>query len=168
MSARRGKRAEALQPLSRDHLRALLTAKALSEAGDVDEARARFLEFWRQDGAHHFRIEEEVLLPHWALHVDVDREAVRRMLEEHLEIRSHALRLAAGDGSLQELHRLGRLLHDHVRFEERQLFPAIEDSLDADQLASLVPAVLEAEAAPSGLPGAEPPAAGPQTEAETR
>jgi hemerythrin-like domain-containing protein len=50
-----------------------------------------------------------------------------------------------GETTLEDLHALGDLLHDHVRFEERQLFPAIEDSLNAEQLAKLVPAVEEAE-----------------------
>jgi hypothetical protein len=67
------------------------------------------------------------------------------MLEEHLEIRRQALLVEEGRCSLEELHQLGKLLHDHVRFEERRLFPAIEDSLDAEQLARLLPAVLEAE-----------------------
>lgn len=142
---RRGKRAEALQPLSRDHLVALLAAKALKEADEEEPARARFLEFWDPDGAHHFRVEEEVLLPHWALFAEVDAGAVGRMLDEHLRIRREALRLAAGEGDLEELRRLGHLLHDHVRFEERQLFPMIEDALSEDQLARLVPAVLAAE-----------------------
>lgn len=139
------KRAEALRPLSRDHLIALQAAKALREAEDADRARAGFLDFWRHHGSHHFRVEEEVLLPWWARYADVDRVGVSRMLEEHLEIRRQALRLQEGGGSLDELQDLGRLLHDHVRFEERELFPAIEDSLSAEQLAELVPAVLEAE-----------------------
>lgn len=139
------KRAEALQPLSRDHLKALLAAKALREAGDADAARVAFLDFWRDLGAHHFRVEEEVLLPQWALYAEVDREAVERMLGEHLAIRREALRLVAGEGSLEELHALGDLLHDHVRFEERRLFPAVEESLSEEQLAKLVPAVEEAE-----------------------
>ncbi|MGN6257695.1 MAG: hemerythrin domain-containing protein [Solirubrobacterales bacterium] len=140
------KRAEALQPLSRDHLKALLAAKALREATEPDAARIAFLDFWRDHGAHHFRVEEEVLLPQWALYAEVDRPMVDRMLEEHLRIRREALRLVAGEGTLDDLHALGDLLHDHVRFEERQLFPAIEDSLSDEQLARLVPAVLEAEA----------------------
>lgn len=139
------KRAEALQPLSRDHLQALLAAKALREATDADAARAAFLDFWHDHGAHHFRVEEEVLLPWWARYAPVERELVNRMLEEHLEIRRQALRLDDDGLPLEELRELGRLLHDHVRFEERQLFPAIEDSLDAEQLAKLVPAVAEAE-----------------------
>jgi hemerythrin-like domain-containing protein len=139
------KRVKALQPLSRDHLKALLAAKALRDAGDADEARLAFLDFWRGHGKHHFRVEEEVLLPWWARYAEVDRVGVGRMLEEHLEIRRQALRLQEGRCSLEELHQLGKLLHDHVRFEERRLFPAIEDSLDAEQLAQLLPAVLEAE-----------------------
>lgn len=140
------KRAEALQPLSRDHLKALLTAKALREATEVGAARTAFLDFWRDHGAHHFRVEEEVLLPQWALYAEVDRPGVQRMLEEHLAIRREALRLVTGEGSLEDLRALGDLLHDHVRFEERALFPAIEGSLSAEQIARLVPAVEEAEA----------------------
>jgi hemerythrin-like domain-containing protein len=141
----RGKRAEALQPLSRDHLKALPAAKALREAEDAGAARVAFLDFWREHGAHHFRVEEEVLLPRWALYAEVDRPGVDRMLGEHLAIRREALRLEMGEGSLEDLRGLGDLLHDHVRFEERRLFPAIEDSLNEEELARLVPAVEEAE-----------------------
>ena len=145
MSARRGKRADALQPLSRDHLKALLTAKELREAEDANSASAGFLEFWKEHGAGHFRVEEEVLLPWWALFAEIDEEGVRRMLAEHLAIRRQALHLEEAEGTLEELRALGDLLHDHVRFEERVLFPAIEDSLSPDQMARLVPAVLAAE-----------------------
>ncbi|HET7589606.1 MAG TPA: hemerythrin domain-containing protein [Solirubrobacterales bacterium] len=144
------KRTEALQPLSRDHLKALLAAKALREADDVGAARVAYLDFWREHGAHHFRVEEEVLLPWWARYAPIDREGVIRMLEEHLEIRRRTLDLEAGESSADDLRALGELLHDHVRFEERQLFPAIEESLSPEQLAQLVPAVLEAEARPGG------------------
>lgn len=139
------KRADALQPLSRDHLRALLAAKALREAEDPAAARLVFLDFWRDHGAHHFRVEEEVLLPQWARWTEVDRPAVSRMLEEHLAIRREVLRLEAGEGEIDELRALGDLLHDHVRFEERQLFPAVEASLSDEQIARLVPAIIEAE-----------------------
>jgi hemerythrin-like domain-containing protein len=145
MAERSGKRAEALQPLSRDHLKALLTAKALKEATDPEDVRRRFLDFWHPDGGHHFRVEEEVLLPWWARYAEPDRPAIARMLEEHLEIRRQALRLADAEATLDDLHRLGHLLHDHVRFEERHLFPLIEESLTPEQLEQPIPAVLEAE-----------------------
>jgi hypothetical protein len=152
MGERRGKRAEALQPLSREHLGALLAAKELKDAADADAeaARGRFLEFWREDGRRHFRVEEEVLLPWWARYAEVDRPGVARMLDEHLAIRREALRLDAGEVGLEELHALGVLLHDHVRFEERELFPAIEDALGPERLSILVPVIEEAERAEGG------------------
>jgi hemerythrin-like domain-containing protein len=139
------KRAEALQPLSRDHLQALLAAKRLRSATDVSAASRDFLEFWEPEGKQHFRVEEEVLLPGWALHSPVDRLAVARMLEEHLAIRRHALRVAAAEASLEELRDLGQLLEGHVRFEERELFPMIEEALDPGSLRRLATAIERAE-----------------------
>ena len=123
------KRDEALQPLSREHLAALLVAKKLKEATTLAEATRTFLEFSQKDGRRHFRVEEEVLLPGWAMHAEVDRDGVRRMLDDHLVIRREALRLEAGEATLEEARELGKLLHDHVRFEERQLFPRAEADL---------------------------------------
>jgi hemerythrin-like domain-containing protein len=139
------KRAEALRPLSREHLAALLVAKKLREAGEVEAVSAAFLDFWRGDGKHHFRVEEEVLLPTWSAHAEVDRAGVTRMLEEHLAIRRQALRLETGGLPLEELRELGTLLHDHVRFEERELFPAVEAALDEESLARLEAAIEVAE-----------------------
>ena len=73
----------------------------------------------------------------------MDRDGVARMLEEHLAIRREALRLEAGATTLEEAQELGRLLHDHVRFEERQLFPMIERALSDDQLDRLGAALQE-------------------------
>lgn len=143
------KRAEALRPLSREHLVALLAAKKLREADDLEEAARAFLEFWHVHGRRHFRVEEEVLLPVWALHAEVDRDGVRRMLDEHLAIRREALLLEAGETTLEQAHELGRLLHDHVRFEERELFPRAEADLDARDLDRLAAAIAEAEGAAS-------------------
>lgn len=147
------KRAEALRPLSREHLAALTTAKALREADDVAGATHAFLAFWADDGRRHFRVEEEVLLPGWALAAEVDRDGVSRMLGEHLWIRRAALRLEGGEASLDEIHALGRLLHDHVRFEERTLFPLVEAALDADALARLAAQIERAEQEEAGPAG---------------
>jgi len=140
------KRAPALQPLSRDHLQALLAAKRLRSTTDAAAANRDFLAFWESEGQHHFRVEEEVLLPGWALHSAVDRVAVARMLDEHLTIRREALRAAAGEASVAELRDLGQLLNRHVRFEERELFPMIEAALDPDSLRRLAMAIERGEA----------------------
>ncbi len=141
------KRAEALRPLSREHLAALIAAKKLREAESPSAAGREFLDFWHGDGVRHFRVEEEVLLPSWAAHAEVDRDGARRMLDEHLTIRREALRLEAGEATLEEAQALGQLLHDHVRFEERQLFPMVEEALDAASLARLAAAIEAAERA---------------------
>lgn len=139
------KRAVALRPLSRDHLKALIAAKRLREATDPEEATRSFLEFWQPEGRHHFRVEEEVLLPGWALKAPVDRPAVARMLDDHLAIRREALRIEAGEASLEELRELGVRLEAHVRFEERELFPMIEAALDPVGLDRLAAAIEQAE-----------------------
>ncbi|MGH2893706.1 MAG: hemerythrin domain-containing protein [Solirubrobacteraceae bacterium] len=130
------KRADALQPLSRDHLKALLAAKRVLDAEDVVTAGAAFSQFWEAEQTH-FRLEEEILLPHWAACAEIDVTAVERMLADHLAIRADALRLAQGTLSLEDLHALGTRLHDHVRFEERRLFPMIEDALDSEAMDQL-------------------------------
>ena len=139
------KRSEALQPLSRDHHQALKAAIALKRA-DVDlDPTSRFLEFWDGEGQHHFRVEEEVLLPLWAEHGAHDHPAVVRVLTDHVDIRRRAMRIRSGRAGVEEMRELGQLLDDHVRFEERELFPLIENTLDENALEALTGAVLAAE-----------------------
>ena len=141
------KRSDALKPLSRDHHGALVVAQQLRRATEAEPARQSFLEFWHADGRKHFRVEEEVLLPVWALYGEVDRDAIGRMLDDHLWIRREALRAEqSADGvTLDELQELGERLAAHVRFEERELFGAIEANLDEEALSDLAVRVIEAE-----------------------
>jgi len=140
------KRAEALRSLSRDHHKALLVAQRLRRADNAAEATHAFLEFWKAHGQRHFRVEEEVLLPCWALLGDIDEHAASQLSSEHLSIRSAALAIESTAPSLGQLHELGALLAAHVRFEERRLFALIEEDLGDEQLSRLARAVSEAEA----------------------
>lgn len=142
------KRHVALQPLSRDHHVALVAAQRLrrATADDAPAARDAFLEFWREHGALHFRVEEDVLLPAFAAYGDPADERVVQMLIEHVRIRAAAAALAEGDPDLDAMHELGVALAQHVRLEEREVFPLIEETLPADAAAALVEAVLAAEA----------------------
>jgi hypothetical protein len=141
------KRHPALQALSRDHHQALVVAQRLRRAGadDAGEAQAAFLEFWGTEGELHFRVEEELLLPRFAAAGGADTAAVGRVLLDHAEVRLRALRLAGGPASAGALNELGELLAEHVHLEERELFPAIEHSLDHDQLRRLAADVIAAE-----------------------
>jgi Hemerythrin HHE cation binding domain len=86
------KRNEALQQLSRDHHRALEVALKLrrATAADALPARNRFMEFWREHGAVHLRVEEDVMLPAFARHGDPTGPEVVRVLTDHVEIRRRA------------------------------------------------------------------------------
>jgi hemerythrin-like domain-containing protein len=141
------KRAEALRALSRDHHQALAVALRLrrADAGGAAEAQGGFLEFWREHGSAHFAAEEEVLLPSFADHGDPEHPSVAEVLRQHAEIRIAALALGRREASAAELKELGELLDDHVRLEERTLFPLIEDALDDAQLSQLAEALAAAE-----------------------
>jgi hemerythrin-like domain-containing protein len=140
------KRSAELTPLSHDHHQALFVAQRLKRAEDAGEARNRFLDFWRSHGRDHFVIEEEILLPAWTIASgDADRAQAARVAAEHLEIRRAARALERELPDLEALRELGELLERHVRFEERELFPAIEAQLDAEQLAELGTEIERAE-----------------------
>jgi hemerythrin-like domain-containing protein len=141
------KRHPALQTLSRDHHQALVVAQQLRRAGDraASRTQAAFLEFWRNEGQLHFRVEEEVLLPRFAAAGGADSAATARVLVDHAEIRLRALRLQGGPASTAVLRELGELLAEHVRLEERDLFPAIEELLSDRELRRLAADVTAAE-----------------------
>jgi hemerythrin-like domain-containing protein len=148
------KRDEALAPLSRDHHQALARALKLKRADESSAAEALrdMIEFFDAHGALHFRVEEEVLLPGYVRDAGADPndERIVRVLTDHVWIRARiAVLREAGAPSAAELRELGQRLDDHVRHEERVLFPAIEQALSADQLAALGRAVEAAEAAAS-------------------
>ena len=141
-------RDESLPSLSRDHHHALAVASWLTRAGrsDAEAAANGFLEFWRDDGARHFRIEEELLLSDFARYADPTDERVVRVLTDHVEIRRRAADLeTAATADAEKVNELGELLEDHVHHEERVLFPMIEEALPAGALSELAARIEEAE-----------------------
>jgi hemerythrin-like domain-containing protein len=138
-----------LHPLSQHHHFALIQALEMRRAAEApEEKRAaavqrqadKFVRFWHKTGHVHFREEEEVLLPAYARHMRLDCDAeVMRMLADHAEIRAAVVdfekRLAAKTPiESEEIARVGKLLHDHVRLEENELFPRIEKALGEERL----------------------------------
>jgi hemerythrin-like domain-containing protein len=144
------KRDQSLTPLSRDHHQALHQALILKRADQSSAAEALrgMVEFFDAHGALHFRVEEEVLLPAYVRDGGADPadEAIARVLTDHVWFRARigALR-GARDARVEEVRELGVRLDDHVRHEERVLFPAIEAALSAEQLERLGREVAAAE-----------------------
>lgn len=132
------KRHPALAPLSRDHHHALVVAKQLRDATPqtIAETAGAFLDHWKSEEQLHFRIEEELLLPAYAAHGDLEHPAILRVLVDHVLIRRDARRLADG-APIQTLHDLGERLANHVMLEEHELFPLIEEVLSEPALQAL-------------------------------
>jgi hypothetical protein len=64
------------------------------------------------------------------MHGDPADDRVARMLVDHVRIRAQARRLEQdGAPPVEELHAVGTTLERHVRLEEREVFPLIEDAL---------------------------------------
>jgi hemerythrin-like domain-containing protein len=142
------KRSELLQALSRGHHQGLYVALQLKRATPTSagDARRAFIQFWQAEGRQHFRIEEEVLLPAYARHRPADEPAVVRVLTEHVDLRRQAAHLqGSGPPSLTDVHELGKRLEQHIRHEERVLFPAIETALPDAELSELAQALERAE-----------------------
>jgi hypothetical protein len=154
------KRDPALVRLSHDHHQALVVAQQLRRANiqTSDEARAAFLAFWDGHGRAHFWLEEEVLLPAYAAHGDSHHPVVAQVLCDHVAIRQRADALSRGPASTEaDLNELGVRLAEHVRLEERQLFPLIEEAMPHTSLAAVADAFEQAERATreSGQPASE-------------
>ncbi|MGO9788560.1 MAG: hemerythrin domain-containing protein [Solirubrobacteraceae bacterium] len=132
------KRHPALVPLSRDHHHVLVIAQQLRRATreNTAEATRAFLDHWETEEKQHFRLEEEVLLPAYAAHGDPGHPAVTRMLQDHILIRRDADRVAS-EPSLELLRDLGKRLADHVKLEEREVFPLIETTIPEPELEAL-------------------------------
>jgi hypothetical protein len=142
------KRHPALAELSRDHHQALVVARDLRRASPVQTGgpASAFLAFWAADCRDHFRLEEEILLPAYAVHGAPDHPTVLRMVVDHMIIRRDA-ELVAGGASAPELRRLGEALASHVRLEERHVFPLVEETLSVSELDRLGCRLAEAVAA---------------------
>ena len=89
------------------------------------------------------------MLPAYAGYGDPRHPLVLRILAEHVVIRHAADQLKGSESPLEALQELGVQLADHVRLEERELFPLIERVLPAAELERVAAALAEAES-PSG------------------
>jgi hypothetical protein len=127
---------------------ALFVAQRLrrASADTAPETRDAFMAFWRSHGRRYFRCEEEVLLPAYAEHGDPRHPLVARVLTDQVDMRWRAAQIERGpQNALPALKELGAQLAHHVRLEERELFPLIEQALEPAELERLAAALEEAE-----------------------
>lgn len=126
------KRHKALQPLSRDHHHGLLLSwkirSGFSKNIEFDRIKTYADWFFEHHLIPHFDLEEEYIFSI----LDVDNDMVKRALADHRRLK----RLFAETKDIEKsLHKIEEELEQHIRFEERILFPAIQEIATEEQLA---------------------------------
>jgi hemerythrin-like domain-containing protein len=133
------KRHPALQPFSREHLTGLFHAHQLMwlsngrARADLATTVANFKNAWEDEISLHFAEEERLFAD-----MPVTAESLTRLLQEHEAIRQLTASLFVAQPDDTELClRFGQMLTDHIRWEERQFYPEIEQALSDVALAAL-------------------------------
>ena len=112
-------------PLSKEHHEGLLFAWKIRQGlrnGTDHSLIAAFVQwFWTAELQEHFRKEEEVLVPR----LPQDNELVLQMLDEHQQLEA-LVRICGMVADEDIFEQLADGINNHIRFEERMLFPFAE------------------------------------------
>lgn len=132
------KRSEQLQGLSREHHHALRYALQLKKAVAGGRSREQICRFvatvTREHLLPHFALEESALLSRLKP-ADLEHAAIRQMLAEHKSIPVLAESLVQGEcADDEELLHFAGMLKQHVRLEENEVFPLLEELLSKREL----------------------------------
>lgn len=126
------KRHEALQPLSREHHHGLLLCwkirTGLSKSIAPERIKAYSDWFCENYLQTHFHNEEKLIFPI----LGEKNEMVKKALAEHRRL----MRLFADREEIEKsLNRIEEELERHIRFEERILFPKVQEAATSEQMA---------------------------------
>lgn len=128
------KRHPMLAPVSRDHHDALLLCwkikHGFSKGVEPTQMKMYADRFFTEHILPHFELEEQ-----WVFTIlDKNHELIQRALKEHRRLED----LFTGPHNTADaLKAISTELDDHIRFEERILFPAIEAVATTEQLKSI-------------------------------
>ncbi|MBX3117455.1 MAG: hemerythrin domain-containing protein [Fimbriimonadaceae bacterium] len=115
------KRHKVLQPFSRDHNVGLVLARHLIQ-NPKQETLAKCVQVWDDEMKNHFEEEELLLVPMASIAMSA------RLFKEHEDIRETIESARAGTLPEAKIRDLGKKLREHIRWEENELFPAVERS----------------------------------------
>lgn len=142
------KRTNQLQPLSRQHHLGLNISR---HAKECNHEPNEISEHWHKltsyinNMSHHFEIEDNLianaLQPHRNSIPDVAK-ALDTLDEQHIALHSLITETETetahpSNVTATQVKALGNLLYDHIRFEERELFPLVETYLTEEELDSI-------------------------------
>lgn len=138
------KRSNQLAPLSREHHETLLLAWKIRQGIRLNIESDRIVSYCSWFGENfmerHFS-EEEV---EFGKILHSEDPLLIRMRDEHRQIRLQLKNIAAIP-TPEQLELLAKMITDHVRFEERQLFNYIEEKATEEQLNALLQSHIQGE-----------------------
>ena len=131
------KRHKSLIFISHDHYHGLQLGQLIKKnapqlknlPNDIEGKKNYTINFYENDLLHHFYLEENIILP-----------AVKgrnELINEHREIEKTVESLKENTNIEDKLDKLGTLLQEHIRKEERILFEKIQKELSEEELQKL-------------------------------
>jgi hemerythrin-like domain-containing protein len=136
-----------LIPLSHQHQHALALCVQIDRTmqavtADMDALQAQIGTMFNLEIRRHFAAEEQALFPE-AQNFPELQPLIRELLAEHTALRDYFSRAQGRQLHADELRDFARLLSNHIRKEERQLFEGCQRLFPPEKLAA-VGAVLQA------------------------
>ena len=128
------KRNENLVKLSRDHHAGLLFCWKIRQGVKYHIETSRMIKyvkyFWDHHFASHFKEEEEFLFAPFR------DEEVQKALDDHQKIKTFVEKVGVSGMESEDdiLLELADTIDDHIRYEERVLFPHLQERLSEQQL----------------------------------
>jgi iron-sulfur cluster repair protein YtfE (RIC family) len=136
------KRHPSLYTLSHNHHQGLILAQQLKKGAPqykgmpstLDEKKEYTISFFNSELIKHFDDEEKILFPPVINRNSKVDELVKEIISEHRRMESLINDLKKNNDVVDLLDEFGRLLENHIRKEERVLFPKIEEILSEEEI----------------------------------
>ena len=131
------KRSDYIVSISREHHATLLFCWKLRQGVKTEIEPERIRKyigwFWETHLKPHFDTEERLLF------TESDKQMIKKALDEHLEIFNQAKQANPKDTATayQAFLKLADLVDQHTRYEERELFPWIENNFEESRLITI-------------------------------
>ena len=142
------KRSEHIIQLSREHHFSLLfcwkVRKGVKKGVSPERIIDYVLYFWKDHLLPHFS-EEDILFEH------IDDDLVQRAYDEHHIINNLVMTMGSTSDEEDKLDlaiKIVTLVDEHVRFEERELFPHLETAIEESELINIGKKLFEAQPEP--------------------
>jgi len=142
------KRHSALIPFSREHHNTLILARLLQKDAppykglphDLDGKANYALKFYKDDLIRHFIAEEKIFPIVKGINAEID-VLFTEILEEHDRFHISFNAINSQNNLADHLDQLGKDLELHIRKEERQLFPLIQENC-SEQVLNTIETIL--------------------------